>query len=208
MNRILTAKTIPVMSGFPYEEKTDKGINYLWQLLNPEIVEGVLNGFDVSKDGFAKRTYKGGFDGVENRIKNTLADMENKLNLRRGVLKARIIRRKDGTYDETLSAEQYFQEVNKPAKIKTLLNAAVDAWKINIDENGNQSIGLDYKKTIGGHSEFVIMPIKKAVAKFANAWRKTNRKIGFEIVTWKRENGVRGCPYGDSGINDEEPRVR
>ena len=52
------------------------------------------------------------------------------------------------------------------------------------------------------------MPIKKAVAKFANAWRKTNRKIGFEIVTWKRENGVRGCPYGDSGINDEEPKVR
>ena len=78
------------MSGFPYEAKTDKGINYLWQLLNPEIVGGVLVGFDVSKDGFAKRTYKGGYDGVENRIKNTLADMENKLNLRRGVLKARI----------------------------------------------------------------------------------------------------------------------
>ena len=133
--------------------------------------------------------------------------MENKLNLRRGVLKARIIRRKDGTFDEALSPEQYFQEVNKPAKIKTLLNAAVDAWKINTDENGNQSIGLDYKKTIGGHSEFVIMPIKKAVAKFANAWRKTNRKIGFETVTWKRENGVRGCPYGDSGIGDEEPNL-
>ena len=206
--RTLTSKTIPVKSEFPYQKKTDNGINYLWQLLNPEMVNGVLVDCDVFKDGFAKRVYSGGYDGVENRIKNTLADMENKLNLRRGVLKARIIRRKDGTYDETLSAEQYFQEVNKSAKIKTLLNAETDAWKINIDENGNQSIGLDYKKTIGGHSEFVIMPIKKAVAKFANAWRKTNRKIGFEIVTWKRENGVRGCPYGDSGINDEEPKVR
>ena len=51
------------------------------------------------------------------------------------------------------------------------------------------------------------MDLKKAVAKFANAWRKANRKIGFEIVTWKRENGKFGCPYGDSGINDEEPNL-
>ena len=115
--RTLTSKTIPVKSEFPYQKKTDNGINYLWQLLNPEMVNGVLVDCDVFKDGFAKRVYSGGYDGVENRIKNTLADMENKLNLRKGVLKARIIRRKDGTYDETLSAEQYFQEVNKPAKI-------------------------------------------------------------------------------------------
>ena len=208
MNRILTSKTIPVKSGFPYEAKTDKGINYLWQLLNPEMVEGVLNGFDVSKDGFAKRTYKGGFDGVENRIKNTLADMENKLKLRRGVLKARIIRRKDGTFDEALSAEQYFQKRNEAAKIKTLLNAATDAWKINTDENGNYSVGYDYKKTIGGSSEFVIMDIKKATAKFANAWRKSNRKIGLKIVQWKRKNGFFGCPVGGSGIGDEEPNIK
>ena len=208
MNRILTSKTIPVKSGFPYEAKTDKGINYLWQLLNPEIVGGVLVGFDVSKDGFAKRTYKGGYDGVENRIKNTLADMENKLNLRRGVLKARIIRRKNGTFDEALSAEQYFQKKNESAKIKMLLNAAVDSWKVKTDSDGNYSLGFDFKKTIGGSSEFVIMDMKKATAKFANAWRKSNRKIGFKIVEWKRKNGYFGCPVGDSGIGDEEPNIK
>ena len=208
MNRILTSKTIPVMSGFPYEAKTDKGINYLWQLLNPEIVGGVLVGFDVSKDGFAKRTYKGGYDGVENRIKNTLADMENKLNLRRGVLKARIIRRKNGTFDEALSAEQYFQKKNESAKIKMLLNAAVDSWKVKTDSDGNYSLGFDFKKTIGGSSEFVIMDMKKATAKFANAWRKSNRIIGFKIVEWKRANGYFGCPVGDSGIGDEEPNIK
>ena len=71
MNRILTSKTTCVKSEFPYRKKTDKGVNYLWQLLNPELIEGVLNGFDVTKNGFAKRVYRGGFDGVENRIKNT-----------------------------------------------------------------------------------------------------------------------------------------
>ena len=208
MNRILTSKTIPVKSDFPYKKKTDDGVDYLWQLLNPEMVGGVLVGFDVSKNGFAKRVYKGGFDGVENRIKNTLADMENKLNLRRGVLKARIIRRKDGTFNEALSAEQFFQNRNWKAKIKTLLNAAVDAWKVNTDENGNQSIGLDYKKTIGGHSEFVIMPMNKAVTKFANAWRKTNLAIGQKIVDKGRAAGRFGLPYGDSGIGDEEPNIK
>ena len=206
--RTLTSKTIPVKSEFPYQKKTDNGINYLWQLLNPEMVNGVLVDCDVFKDGFAKRVYSGGYDGVENRIKNTLADMENKLNLRRGVLKARIIRRKDGTYDETLSAEQYFQKRNEAAKIKTLLNAATDAWKINTDENGNYSVGYDYKKTIGGSSEFVIMDIKKATAKFANAWRKSNRKIGLKIVQWKRKNGYFGCPVGGSGVGDEEPNIK
>lgn len=208
MNRIITSKTIPVKSEFPFIENSNDGINYLWQLLNPEIVEGVLNGFDVSKDGFAKRVYKGGFDGVESRLKNTLADMENKLKLRKGVLKARIIRRKDGTFDEALSAEQYFQKKNETAKIKTLLNAATDSWKINTDENGNYSLGIDYKKTIGGASEFVVMDIKKATAKFANAWRKSNRKIGLKIVQWKRANGVRGCPVGGSGVGDEEPNIK
>ena len=195
------------MSGFPYRKKTNDGVNYLWQLLNPEMIEGVLNGYDITKMGFAKRTYKYGYDGVENRIKNTLADMENKLNLRKGVLKATVIRRKAGTFDEALSAEQYFQNKNKSAKIQMLLNAAVNAWKVKTAKNGDLSIATDYSRTIGGHTEFVIMDLKKAVAKFANAWRKTNRKIGFKIVTWKRENGKFGCPYGNSGINDEEPSL-
>tara|TARA_X000001036_G_C20581214_1_gene766833 strand:- start:28 stop:651 length:624 start_codon:yes stop_codon:yes gene_type:complete len=204
--RIITSKTIPVKSEFPFIEKSNDGINYLWKLENPETVNGLFAGFDIFKDGFAKRVYKGGFDGVESRLKNTLADMELKLGLHRGVLKARIIRRKDGTYDEALSAEQYFQKVNKKSKIQILLHAkSKNAYKINTDENGNQSVGLDYRKTIGGSSEFVIMPMKKAVAKFANAWRKANRKIGMKVVTWKRENGVRGCPVGFSGKNDEEP---
>jgi hypothetical protein len=204
--RIITSKTIPVKSEFPFIEKSNDGINYLWKLENPELVNGIFVDHDIFKDGFAKRVYKGGFDGVESRLKNTLSDMERKLGLRKGILKARIIRRKDGTYDEALSAEQYFQKVNKASKIQVLLHArAHDAYKVFTDEKGNQSIGLDYRQTIGGSSEFVIMPMKKAVAKFANAWRKANRKIGMKVVTWKRANGVRGCPVGFSGKNDEEP---
>lgn len=205
--RILTSKTIPVKSGFPYRKKTDKGVNYLWQLLNPEMIEGVLNGYDITKDGFAKQTYSGGYDGVENRIKNTLADMENKLNLRRGVLKATVIRRKAGTFNETLSAEQFFQNRNESAKIKTLLNAATNAWKVKTEPNGDLSVVTDYKRTIGGHTEFVIMDLKKAVTKFANAWRKANLAIGQKIVDKGRKAGKFGLPYGDSGVNDEEPNL-
>ena len=52
----------------------------------------------------------------------------------------------------------------------------------------------DSKKPVGGHSEFFNMPIKLAKVKFANAHRKANRKIGLEIVNWKRETGIHGCP--------------
>ena len=33
-----------------------------------------------------------------------------------------------------------------------------------------------------------------AKVKFANAHRKANRKIGLEIVNWKRSTGIHGCP--------------
>ena len=208
MKKIITSKTIPAKSGFPYKKKTDDGVNYLWQLLNPEMIEGVLNGYDITKMGFAKRTYKDGYDGVENRIKNTLADMENKLKLRKGVLKATIIRRKEGTFNQALSAEQFFQNRNESAKIKTLLNAATDAWRVKRDPvTQDLCLATDYKKTIGGHTEFVIMDLPKAVSKFANAWRKCNLAIGQKIVDKGRKMGKFGLPVGNSGIGDEEPNL-
>ena len=41
-----------------------------------------------------------------------------------------------------------------------------------------------------------ISPLLEIIAKvkFANAHRKANRKIGLEIVNWKRKTGIHGCP--------------
>ena len=60
------------------------------------------------------------------------------------------------------------------------------------------------KRPVGGSSEFFNMPIIKAKAKFANAWRKTNLVKGLEIVKYKRENGIRGCPTPDLPNYEED----
>ena len=60
-----------------------------------------------------------------------------------------------------------------------------------------QDLKLKGKRPVGGSSEFFNMPIIMAKAKFANAWRQTNRNKGLEIVKNKREKGIRGCPTPD-----------
>lgn len=209
MNTIITSKTTVQKSEFPFEENSDNGINYLWQLLNPEVLCSGLLDYSVLKDGFAKRTYTGDKAGVESRIKNTLYDMERKAGINRGVLKAKIIMTKAGDYDTTLSAEQYFHSKNKASKIQPILQAiAKDCWTIGIDKKTLlPKVQVDYRKTIGGSSEFFVMPVNRAKARFANAWRKCNLAIGLEIVNWKRNKGMYGCPVGGSGQGDEEPNI-
>ena len=48
------------------------------------------------------------------------------------------------------------------------------------------------------------MSIIKAKAKFANAWRKPNLVKGLEIVEYKRENGIYGCPTPDLPNYEED----
>lgn len=195
----ITAKTIPTKSEFPYEQGSNHGYNYLWQLMNLDSVIPAFAGMTILKDGFAQRTYSTGKHGVESRVKNTVIDIENKLGIKKGTLVARIIHEKEGTYDATLSAEQFFHKKNKAWKIQSLLHGFTRGIKL-----GEK---FSYTKTVSGSSEFYNMPLKTAKAKFANAWRVVNLQIGLDTVEWKRENGINGCPVGGSGIGDEEPNL-
>jgi len=204
MKTNITSKTKPSKSAYPYVDGSNDGYNYLWRLVNLGAVIPAFARMTLLKDGFAQRTYSDGTHGVESRVKNTLADIERKMGIERGTLKAQIIWAKAGTYDATLSAEQFFHTSNKDYKIQSLLHGFT---------LGNILFKkYDNKVTIGGASEFYNMPVKTAKAKFANAWRKANRAIGLKTVQWKRANGIFGCPIGglskaNGGGGDEEPSL-
>ena len=204
MKTNITSKTKPSKSAYPYVDGSNDGYNYLWRLVNLGAVIPAFARMTLLKDGFAQRTYSDGTHGVESRVKNTLADIERKMGIERGTLKAQIIWAKAGTYDATLSAEQFFHTSNKDYKIQSLLHGFT---------LGNILFKkYDNKVTIGGASEFYNMPVKTAKAKFANAWRKANRAIGLKTVQWKRANGIFGCPRGglskaNGGGGDEEPSL-
>jgi hypothetical protein len=197
----ITSKTKPSKSAYPYVDGSNDGYNYLWRLVNLGSVIPAFARMTTVKIGFAQRTYSDGTHGVESRVKNTLADMERKLNIERGTLKAQIIWAKEGTYDATLSAEQFFHSSNKDYGIKSLLHGFTNG--LTLGQKWEWKKGL----TIGGASEFYNMPVKIAKAKFANSWRKANLAIGLKTVQWKRANGIFGCPVGGSGIGDEEPSL-
>ena len=204
MKTNITSKTKPSKSAYPYVDGSNDGYNYLWRLVNVGAVIPAFTRMTILKDGFAQRTYSDGTHGVESRVKNTLADIERKMGIERGTLKAQIIWAKEGTYDATLSAEQFFHTSNKDYKIQSLLHGFT-LGNILFKE-------YDNKVTIGGASEFYNMPVKTAKAKFANAWRKANRAIGLKTVQWKRANGIFGCPIGglskaNGGGGDEEPSL-
>ena len=204
MKTNITSKTKPSKSAYPYVDGSNDGYNYLWRLVNLGAVIPAFARMTLLKDGFAQRTYSDGTHGVESRVKNTLADIERKMGIERGTLKAQIIWAKEGTYDATLSAEQFFHSSNKDYKIQSLLHGFT-LGNILFKE-------YDRTATIGGASEFYNMPVKTAKAKFANAWRKANRVIGFKTVQWKRANGIFGCPIGgltkaNGGGGDEEPSL-
>tara|TARA_B100000470_G_scaffold31308_1_gene21001 strand:- start:361 stop:954 length:594 start_codon:yes stop_codon:yes gene_type:complete len=196
--KTITSKTKPSDTKEPYVPLSDDGYNYLWQLTNLGTVIPAFKGMTIIKDGFARSVYAGQKDGVESRVKNTLADFERKMGIERGTLKARILARKFGDYDTTQSAENFFHSRNGEYCIKGLIY-------------GFSPISLfseyDSKKTIGGTSEFYNMPVKTAKGKFANAWRKINRVLGLKGVQAARARGQFGYPVGGSGIGDEEPSL-
>ena len=186
----LSSKSRPVKSDGEYDE--DRAYNYLWELINLGDFIPAFLGMRIFKDGFARYTYSNGWNGVESRIKQTLRDMERTLNLDYGVLKARIIWAKVGTFDETLSAEQFFHSKNFPSRIAGLF--------YDHSRNGKGKKG----RAVGGVSEFYNMPEITAKARFANSWRESNLAKGLEIVEKKRSGGIHGCPTPDLPNYEED----
>ena len=185
----ITSNSKPETSnGSPY---ADLGYNYLWELLNLGDHVPAFVGMQIFKDGFAKECYSGGFNGVQSRIINTLADMERSFSLDRGLLIGRLHFAKLGTFDKTLSAEQFFHSRNKPFRVTGLF----------------QDLRTKGEKPVGGSSEFYNMTKIQAASRFANSWRQKNLDLGLDIVTQKRENGIHGCPT-PLGKNEEPNYVK
>ena len=184
---VLTSESRAVKSDGIYEE--DRAYNYLWELLNLGVYIPAFLGMQIFKNGFARFTYKKrNGNGVESRVIQTLTDMERSLGIPKGKLEARIIWAKESDFDTTLSAEQYFHSKNRPFRLMGLF----------------RDLKVKGQKPVGGHSEFFNMSIIKAKAKFANAWRKPNLVKGLEIVEYKRENGIYGCPTPDLPNYEED----
>ena len=184
---VLTSESRAVKSDGIYEE--DRAYNYLWELLNLGVYIPAFLGMQIFKNGFARFTYKKrNGNGVESRVIQTLTDMERSLGIPKGKLEARIIWAKENDFDTTLSAEQYFHSKNRPSRLMGLF----------------RDLKVKGQKPVGGHSEFFNMSIIKAKAKFANAWRKPNLVKGLEIVEYKRENGIYGCPTPDLPNYEED----
>ena len=172
----LTSLSIPATRiGDPW---ADTGANYLWRCYNLGSVIPVFSGMCVIKDGFAKLVRSGDKDGVQSRIIETLKEMEISFNIERGTLEGELLACTFGTYDSTLSSEQYFHKGNKDFRLAGLF----------------RDLKMKGEKVAGGHSEFFNMPEKMAKAKFANAQRQACKNFGMEIVNWKRANGIYGCP--------------
>jgi len=172
----LTSLSIPATRiGDPW---ADTGANYLWRCYNLGAVIPVFSGMCVIKDGFAKLVRSGDKDGVQSRIIETLKEMEISFNIERGTLEGELLACTFGTYDSTLSSEQYFHKGNKDFRLAGLF----------------RDLKMKGEKVAGGHSEFFNMPEKMAKAKFANAQRQACKNFGMEIVNWKRANGIYGCP--------------
>ena len=84
-------------TGSPF---ADLGYNYLWELINLGEYVPAFVGMQIFKDGFAKECYSGGFNGVQSRIINTLADMERSFTLSRGSLIGRLPFRVTGLFQD------------------------------------------------------------------------------------------------------------
>ena len=162
------------IDGSPYD---DFGFNYLWRLHGLQFHVPAFSGMTIVKNGFAKYCRSGGFSGVESRIIETLYGIEESfcIDHYESDLWAELLLVTTGTFDQTLSSEQFFHSRNKPFRLKGLFS------------------DLCRYSPVGGHSEFFNMPEKNAKAKFANAQRMANKKIGMKIVTKKRDSGQYGC---------------
>ncbi len=175
MKKLTSLSTPATRIGDPW---ADTGANYLWRCYNLGAVIPVFSGMCIIKDGFAKLVRSGDKDGVQSRIIETLKEMETSFNIEAGTLEGELLACTFGTYDSTLSSEQYFHKGNKDFRLAGLF----------------RDLKMKGEKVAGGHSEFFNMPEKMAKAKFANAQRQACKNFGMEIVNWKRANGIYGCP--------------
>ena len=176
MKTLTSTATPNEIDGSPFD---DFGFNYLWRLHGLENHIPAFAGMNIIKNGFAKYCRSGGFSGVEARIIETLKNIEESFQIPNGSLEAELLALTTGTFDETLSSEQFFHKKNKPFRLAGLF----------------RDLKAKGQKPVGGHSEFFNMNDLTATAKFANAQRQTNKKIGLDTVTWKRENNIHGCPF-------------
>ena len=147
------------IDGSPFD---DFGFNYLWRLHGLGKYMPAFRGMCIIKNGFAKYCRAGGFNGVESRIIETLRGIEESLDVPHGTMRGEILALTTGTFDETLSSEQFFHKSNKDWRLAGLF----------------RDLTAKGQKPVGGHSEFFNMPEKIAKAKFANAHRKANRAKG------------------------------
>ena len=175
MKTLTSTDTPNEIDGSPFD---DFGFNYLWRLHHLEDYVPAFSNMNIVKNGFAKYCRKGGFSGVEARIIETLKNIEESFQIPNGSLEAELLALTTGTFDETLSSEQFFHKKNKQSRLAGLF----------------RDLKAKGQKPVGGHTEFFNMENIPAKAKFANAQRQTNKKIGLDTVTWKRENNIHGCP--------------
>ena len=92
------------IDGSPFD---DFGFNYLWKLHGLGKHVPAFRNMTIIKNGFAKYCRAGGFSGVESRLIETLRNIEECHNIPEGALGAELLALTTGTFDETLSSEQY-----------------------------------------------------------------------------------------------------
>ena len=151
---------------------------YVWELVGGEL------GLDYNpiKIGFAKAVYKRGdkyVHGGEGRIIGNLRDIEKAFSKDRGELLAIVHMFKLANWEDVLGAEQFVHARNANEKVMNILDGT--------------SNGKLWNRS-GGKSEWYNMPLKTALGRARNSWRKSNIALGRGTVLKKRSNGEHGVP--------------
>ena len=151
---------------------------YVWELVGKEL--GLK--YNPIKIGFAKAVYKRAnkyVHGGEGRVIGNLRDIERAFGLPFNTLKAYVHMFKLADWEDVLGAEQFVHARNANEKVMNILDGTSDGklW--------NRS---------GGKSEWYNMPLKTALGRARNSWRKSNVNIGRELVGIKRNDGEHGVP--------------
>ena len=151
---------------------------YVWELVGKEL--GLK--YNPIKIGFAKAVYKRAdkyVHGGEGRIIGNLRDIERAFGMPFDTLKAYVHMFKLADWEDVLGAEQFVHARNADEKVMNILDGTSDGklW--------NRS---------GGKSEWYNMPLKTALGRARNSWRKSNIALGRGKVLAKRTKGEHGVP--------------
>jgi hypothetical protein len=151
---------------------------YVWELVGKEL--GLK--YNPIKIGFAKAVYKRAnkyVHGGEGRIIGNLRDIERAFGMPSDTLEAYVHMFKLADWEDVLGAEQFVHARNADEKVMNILDGTSDGklW--------NRS---------GGKSEWYNMPLKTALGRARNSWRKSNIALGRGKVVDKRTKGEHGVP--------------